>query len=124
MGKGFDGASTMSGHVSGVQARISEKFPRAKYFTHCSSHCLNLVVVHCCKVPMIRNFMDSFQRLSFFIRGSAKRKNVFADCFIDSGTLLLSQRMLNVSTMLYVLGTEDKFCLHCVKHDGFRELMP
>ena len=68
-GKGFDGASTMSGHISGVQARIAEKFPRAKYFTHCSSHCLNLVVVQCCKVQIIRNFIDSLQRLSFFHSG-------------------------------------------------------
>ena len=80
-GKGFDGASTMSGHISGVQARISEKLPRAKYFTHCSSHCLNLVVVQCCKVQMVRNFIDSLQRLSVFIRGSAKRKCVQQDIF-------------------------------------------
>jgi len=32
-GKGLDGASTMSGHISGVQARITEKLLRAKYFT-------------------------------------------------------------------------------------------
>jgi hypothetical protein len=47
-GKGFDGASTISGHS--VQARITEKFLKAKYFTHCSSHCLNLIVVQCCQV--------------------------------------------------------------------------
>lgn len=86
-GKGFDGANTMSGHISGVQARISDKFPRAKYFTHCSSHCLNLVVVHCCKVQMVRNFLDSLQRLSVFLRGSAKRKSlqqdIFAQCLDD-----------------------------------------
>lgn len=33
-GKGFDGASTMSGHVSGVTTRIMESLPKAKYFTH------------------------------------------------------------------------------------------
>ena len=83
-GKGFDGASTMSGHISGVQARITENLLHARYFTHCSSHCLNLVVVHCCRVPMIRNFMDSFQRLSYFIRGSAKRKSIQQHIFEES----------------------------------------
>jgi len=40
-GKGFDGASTMSGVISGVQARITGKYPHAKYFTHCATHRLN-----------------------------------------------------------------------------------
>ena len=57
-GKGFDGASTMSGHVSGVTTRIQQALPQAKYFTHCRNHCLNLVVVNSCKdVPEVRNFM-------------------------------------------------------------------
>jgi len=83
-GKGFDGASTMSGHISGVQQRITEKLPMAKYFTHCSSHCLNLVVVHCCKLQTVRNFIDSLQRLSAFIRGSGKRKRLQEDIFAQS----------------------------------------
>ena len=66
-GKGFDGASTMSGQVSGIQARITALYPHAKYFTHCKSHCLNLVVVSSCnQVPHIRNFMNTFQQLIFF----------------------------------------------------------
>lgn len=42
-GQGYDGASTMRGRVSGVQARIQEQYSRAVY-THCRSHALNLVV--------------------------------------------------------------------------------
>ena len=34
VGQGNDGASTMAGHVSGVQKRIREKYPRA-IFVHC-----------------------------------------------------------------------------------------
>lgn len=34
-GKGFDGAATMSGHVSGVSARLEQQYPNARYFTHC-----------------------------------------------------------------------------------------
>lgn len=47
-GKGMDGASTMSGHATGVQERLRTLYPKAKYFTHCRSHCLNLVVVASC----------------------------------------------------------------------------
>ena len=76
-GQGYDGASNMSGHVSWVQARVKEKLPGARYFTHCANHCLNLVVVAgCTKVPEIRNFMTSFQELTFFCCASAKRKAV------------------------------------------------
>ena len=76
-GKGFDGAATMSGHVSGVQARITHLFPKSKYFTHCASHCLNLVIVSSCtKVPEIRNFMNAFKELTLFFGYSAKRKDI------------------------------------------------
>lgn len=76
-GKGFDGASTMSGHVSGVTTRIKQALPKAKYFTHCRNHCLNLVIVNSCnEVPEVRNFMDAFRELSFFISNSSKRKSI------------------------------------------------
>ena len=48
VGKGFDGAATMSGHVSGVLARLQQLYPNAKYFTHCCNHALNLVLVAGC----------------------------------------------------------------------------
>jgi len=43
----YDGASVMSGHISGVQTRIREKYPEAIYF-HCLAHKLNLVLVSPC----------------------------------------------------------------------------
>jgi Domain of unknown function (DUF4371) len=39
-GQGYDGASTMSGHLNGVQTIIRKECPLAIY-THCASHCLN-----------------------------------------------------------------------------------
>ena len=96
VGKGFDGASNMSGHISGVSARLEQLYPNAKYFTHCHNHALNLVIVASCKsVPDIRNFMDAFKELTLFFAYSAKRKhilqqhlkseedrgNLLADCF-------------------------------------------
>ncbi|XP_065573744.1 zinc finger MYM-type protein 1-like [Artemia franciscana] len=46
VGQCYDGASVMSGHFSGVQARLWEKAPQAVY-THCHSHRLNLVIGDC-----------------------------------------------------------------------------
>ena len=39
----FDDTSGMSGHVSGVQARIKEKQPAV--YTHCMAHKLELAVL-------------------------------------------------------------------------------
>ena len=45
----YNGASVMSGHVSGVQQGIKETHPYAAYI-HCFAHKLNLVLVECCSV--------------------------------------------------------------------------
>jgi hypothetical protein len=43
IGQGYYGASTMSGHISGIQKRIQDKCNKAIYI-HFSSHKLNLVL--------------------------------------------------------------------------------
>ena len=76
-GKGFDGAAIMSGRQSGVSTRIQQTLPYAKYFTHCRSHCLNLVIVNSCQnVPEVRNFMSFFKELTLFVNYSTKRKHI------------------------------------------------
>ena len=52
--QGYDGASVMSGHVNGVQARIKQQNRKAVYI-HCRAHVLNLCIVHSSKLPPIRN---------------------------------------------------------------------
>ncbi|SMN01044.1 hypothetical protein SPONL_1737 [uncultured Candidatus Thioglobus sp.] len=77
VGKGFDGASNMSGCVSGVSTRLKQLYPSAKYFTHCRNHALNLAIVASCKqCPDIRSFMDTFKQLTLFFGYSAKRKHI------------------------------------------------
>ncbi|XP_068762515.1 zinc finger MYM-type protein 1-like [Montipora capricornis] len=99
-GQGYDGASTMSGHVSGVQARITSKLPKAKFFVHCRSHCLNLTIVaSCSKVPEIRNFMDTFKSITFFFSASPKRKGILSEKLSESaGNDLLADSGLSAGT--------------------------
>ena len=52
--QGYDGASVMSDHVNGVQARIKQQNRKAVYI-HCRAHVLNLCIVHSSKLPLIRN---------------------------------------------------------------------
>ena len=56
-GQGYDGAAAMSSDRVGVQAVVRERAPKALY-VHCSSHCLNLVITHSCKLPAIRKMID------------------------------------------------------------------
>ena len=66
----------MTGSLNGVRTRIEGKYPQAKYFVHCRSHQLNLVMASSCKnVPEVRNFMG-IVKLSWFLAGSSKRKAV------------------------------------------------
>lgn len=61
--QGYDGASVMSGHVNGVQARVRRINPKAVYI-HCRAHVLNLCIVHASKLPVVRNVMDTMQAVS------------------------------------------------------------
>jgi len=54
VGQGYDGASTMAGHISGVQKRIKDLHKKA-VFVHCASHRLNLVINELNSIPSIRN---------------------------------------------------------------------
>jgi hypothetical protein len=61
--KGYNGAATMSGVYSGVQARIKEMQPHAIY-VHCASHNLNLVLNDCIKaIPQRCNFYSLLERV-------------------------------------------------------------
>ena len=62
--QGYDGASVMSGHVSGVQTRIRQVNPNAVY-VHCRPHVLNLCIVHVSKLPLVRNIMDTMQEVTW-----------------------------------------------------------
>jgi hypothetical protein len=82
VGKGFHGAATMSGHVSGVSTTLQQEYPNAKYFTHCQNHALNLAIVaSCTSVPEIRNFMNTLKELTLFFKYSPKRKGILKEHF-------------------------------------------
>ena len=61
----------------GVQRKIKDQFPNASY-VYCQSHFLNLVIFHsCADVPSIRDFVDNVGKITCFLGGSAKRKELF-----------------------------------------------
>ena len=78
-GQGYDGASTMSGAISGVAQRMKEFCPNA-HFTHCLAHCLNLAMSDSAKtVSLMQIALDVVHQLVPFIRNSCKRTDLFHD---------------------------------------------
>jgi hypothetical protein len=76
VGQGYDGCSTMAGHIGGVQKILKEKYKKALYF-HCASHRLNLVVNDLNQVPEIRNTIGTIKDIiNFFRESSLRRKYV------------------------------------------------
>jgi hypothetical protein len=57
-------ATNMSGIHRGVQARIRERIPTAKYVHH-TEHCLNLAIVHSLSDVSVRAMMATMQEIAF-----------------------------------------------------------
>ena len=83
VGQGYDGASTMAGHVTGVQTRIREKYPRAIYI-HCSSHLLNLAVNDQNKVAEVRRTCDVVRSTINYFKESYNRQQLLAGASVPS----------------------------------------
>ena len=71
----YDGAVAMSG----VQARMREKYEKAVY-VHCWAHKLNLVLVNACSdTPHVLDFFSTLQSLYTFFSGSTLRHSKYLD---------------------------------------------
>lgn len=74
-GQTYDGAAAMASETLGVQKRIREIAPLAIY-SHCANHSLNLVLVHSCQLPAVRNTIDSMKEICRFFNNSPKREGL------------------------------------------------
>lgn len=77
VGQGYDGCATMAGHISGVQKRIKDMYPRAHFF-HCASHRLNLVINDLNALTEVRNCISKIKDTITFFKESAVRMNVIS----------------------------------------------
>ncbi|XP_068127278.1 zinc finger MYM-type protein 1-like [Hyperolius riggenbachi] len=87
-GQGYDGAATMSGVYSGVQARIIERQENALY-VHCAAHNLNLVLQDAVSdIAEISSFMTTLQQLYTFFGDSEKRWQILSSFNSESSVTL------------------------------------
>lgn len=76
MGQGYDGAENMAGKIRGVQARVTQQYPNAKY-VHCRNHRLNLAICHACRVAFVQSMLTVIGDILFFLTNSQKRQAVY-----------------------------------------------
>ena len=74
-GQCYDGASNMSGAVSGCKTIVQKEAPLALYF-HCAAHHLNSAVVSACKVQSFKNVESYVGGIARFFSYSPKRQQV------------------------------------------------
>ena len=80
-GQAYDGAAAMSSDKACVAARIRDVAPMAVY-THCNSQILNPSIAVSCKLPEIRNMIDTMNSLFLFFNSSPKRQK-FMEMVLD-----------------------------------------
>ena len=79
VGQAYDGASVMSGNISGVQQRIVEKALMAGY-VHCNAHCLDLALQEASKkVPFVRDALSLLHNIGTYLNASALRRARFVE---------------------------------------------
>ena len=69
----YDNAAVMTGHISGVQARLTDLNAKA-IFVNCNNYSLNLAGVHAAAVdPLIITFFGTIEQVYVFFSGSTIR---------------------------------------------------
>lgn len=75
----YDGASVMSGHTGGVQAKVKIVYKNAE-FIHCYAHQLNLIMQHAASQnKQVKIFFAHLEGFSTFFSRSAKRTAVLTE---------------------------------------------
>ena len=81
VGQCYDGACVMSGHLTGLQARVKEVAPNA-LFTHCLAHRLNLLLQYGCSInAKCRIFFANLTGIAAYFHNSTSRTN-FVDTIV------------------------------------------
>ncbi|XP_060845526.1 zinc finger MYM-type protein 1-like [Rhopalosiphum padi] len=118
----FDGASTMSGNIGGVQRKFKEMNANILY-VHCYAHCLNLSLIDSItsntsnKNQVVFNFLGSVQFLYSFIEGSPTRHAIFENIAKEHGSNL--QTFKSCSTTRWACRSE---AVNAIKHN-YRALL-
>lgn len=109
-GQGYDGARTMSGIYNGVQKRIMDIQPKAKY-VHCAAHNLNLVVNDAINgVQEAQAFFTILQELYTFFGHSIRRWDLLSSV---TGESQITLKKLNptrwAGRLMSIMGIKHRY---------------
>ena len=107
IGMGFDGTSTFSGRLTGVQARLKKHAPHA-LFVHCHCHMLQLACVQAANAtPGIQHIYVTLTTLWNFCNNSPKRTESLKEV----------QRILEMPELKIIKPSDTRWLSHerCVK---------
>ncbi|CAH1979234.1 unnamed protein product [Acanthoscelides obtectus] len=128
VGQGYDGCSTMSGEIHGVQKIIQEKYKRAFYF-HCASHKLNLVI-NDVKAPTLNleikaTISSSVQKRDERLSALQRQIGASLSCIGSALTLILKEEGGGNRTYIQLLNDASKLLtdLHRTETIARRELV-
>lgn len=122
IGQTYDGASVMSGHLTGLQTKVLEEYPNA-IFTHCYAHVLNLVLQHSLNsVQECRIFFQTLNGLAAFFSKSTKRTHLLKD-YLDKKLPSVAPTRWNFTSRLVHTVHENRvqlyaFFSHCIEDSG------
>ena len=100
-GQGYDGVTSVSGHINGLSTHILRINNKAVY-THCYSHQLNLAVAASCSIQYVRNVLDQIKKLSFFFNFSEPRQKMLAFSIENHPPGCLKRKLRNVCRTRWV----------------------
>jgi len=109
----FDGASTMSGHVAGVQAKCKEMNSKL-FYVHCYGHCLNLVLVDSIgkENRVTFDFFGTVQLVYNLIEGSCVRRAILEK--ISTSMNIKLKTLKTLSTTRWACRSE---AIEAIKHN-------
>jgi len=98
VGKGFDGASNMSGKEKGVQKILTDAGASNSVFFHCFGHCLNLVLGKCAEtISDVKDVFEIIGAIYSVMEGSPKRINVYESKLKAAGVVKGRTALLSFS---------------------------
>ncbi|CAB4028101.1 zinc finger MYM-type 1-like [Paramuricea clavata] len=78
VGKGFDGASNMSGKEKGMQQQLTDAGATLFLYFHCFAHCLNLVLEKCAEtLQPVKDVFSTIGAIYKVMEGSPQRNAVY-----------------------------------------------
>ncbi|KAJ8364351.1 hypothetical protein SKAU_G00131820 [Synaphobranchus kaupii] len=96
-GQAYDGARTMSGHLSGLQAKIKQHCSQKAFYVHCCAHNLNLILLDAaCSLCGAKLFFGTLESLYCFLTSSLPRFKILEEEQANmqlEGTILTLKRL-------------------------------